>query len=49
MNALYAYLTGTLMADLVEEGVLITDEKSSLEREKIQIVSQADAFVDFVS
>ena len=36
------------MADLVEEGVLITDEKGVLlEKEKIQIVSQADAFVRF--
>lgn len=49
VDALYAYLSkGTLMADLVEEGVLITDEKGVLlEKEKIQIVSQADAFVRF--
>ena len=49
VDALYAYLSkGKLMSDLVEEGVLITDEKGVLlEKEKIRIVSQADAFVRF--
>lgn len=49
VDALYAYLEkGTLIADLVHCGVLILDSDGKLaEKEKIQIVVQADAFVRF--
>lgn len=49
VDALYAYLEkNTLIADLVNCGVLILDDSGKLsEKVKIQIVSQADAFVRF--
>lgn len=49
VDALYAYLKkGALVGDLVACGVLLLDESGKLSlKEKIQIVSQTDAFVRF--
>lgn len=49
VDALYAYLEkGTLIKDLVHCGVLILDDSGKLEeKDKIQNVAQADAFVRF--
>lgn len=49
VDALYAYLQkGTLMEDLISCHILTVDENGKVaEKEKIQIVSQADAFVRF--
>lgn len=49
VRAIYSYLSrGKLMKDLINTGVLETDENGLLNRKKkIQIVSQEDAFVRF--
>ncbi|CUX17745.1 type I-C CRISPR-associated protein Cas8c/Csd1 [Clostridium sp. C105KSO13] len=49
VNAIYLYLSkGCLIADLVQHGILILGQDNKLaEKEKIQGVNQADAFVRF--